>query len=126
MEFNESWQIASPQWGTDARRVIFRSDTKWPPSDKSMLTLDSVQCTCVCNGFSQIFWLNFADTLWSTEEFFLSDPKWPPSGVLYDSSLCVSTKHVHNAFPGIMWQNLIKNTCIHSYYWSMIVGRHIY
>ena len=52
--------------GADARQVIFRSNPKWPPGDKFMLILGSVQCKCLCNGSLPTFW-HFANTQWSTD-----------------------------------------------------------
>ena len=34
MEFYQSWHMASTIWVPDARRVIFRSDSKWLPSSE--------------------------------------------------------------------------------------------
>ena len=92
MDFSESWHIASTIWVPDARRVIFRSESKWPPGGTICDFLGSGCPTCG-GTFLRHYVIDFseswhiASTIWvpdAHQVIYRSDSKWPPGGKICD------------------------------------------
>ena len=92
MDFTASWHIASTIWVPDAHRVIFRSESKWPPGGE---ICDFVGSGCPTCGrtFLRHYVMDFseswhiASTIWVPDArrvIFRSESKWPPGGTICD------------------------------------------
>ena len=92
MDFSESWHIASTIWVPDARRVIFRSDSKWPPGRK-ICDLFGPGCPTCGGTFFRHYVIDFsengniASTMWVPDArrvIIRSESKWPPGRKICD------------------------------------------
>ena len=92
MDFSQSWHIASTIWVPDARRVIFWSDSKWPPGGN---ICDFFWSGCpTCGGtFFRHYVMDFsengniASTMWVPDArrvIIWSESKWPPGRKIWD------------------------------------------